>query len=326
MKNSKLNTIIRYVLVFLLLTIQCPESIAQNDIRNIDNIFCIGNGNMAAYGAGADIIQVFGPPYSAPSLLDLKLTDSTIQVVSTREMGTAIWTHELKRGNVLVGKIVDLMDTLSPIFIRRFEMNEPVIFNVHANGRTKLLNNTSSYLNFKVTGAMLTESPRGTPFYNDYPMPFKQFMQVITKGNAMMDTVPVNGNFRLHVSAGNSFAYIVGGPLYPDCISFTHAVLSASYESVESRVRIFWKRFTERRKDFEKSFSPGVPDRKKLLWAIDAVAVNCKTQQSIAGGVLAGHNYHLGYVRDQYGVSRGLLKMGYYTEARGILDFFWQRW
>ena len=144
MKSFKQIIVSRRMLVFLFLVIRSPVSIAQNDIRNLDNIFCIGNGNMAEYGAGADIIQLFGPPYSAPSLLDLKLADSAIQVLSTRGEGTAIWIHELKRGNVLIGKIVDLMDTLSPVFVRRFEMSQPVIFNVHANGKTKLLNNTSS--------------------------------------------------------------------------------------------------------------------------------------------------------------------------------------
>lgn len=47
-----------------------------------------------------------------------------------------------------------------------------------------------------------------------------------------------------------------------------------------------------------------------------------KSQQGREGGVLAGIVYHMGYVRDQYGVSRALLALGHSEEARGILEFY----
>ncbi len=55
------------------------------------DVFCMGNGKLAVYGAGADITQVFGLPYSAPpTSVEMKL-DCSINVVSMREKGTAIW-------------------------------------------------------------------------------------------------------------------------------------------------------------------------------------------------------------------------------------------
>ncbi len=63
-----------------------------------------------------------------------------------------------------------------------------------------------------------------------------------------------------------------------------------------------------------------------MLAAADSVAVLIKAQQSAEGAVLAGHNYHLGYVRDQYGISRGLLALGHTAEARRILEFYWEVW
>jgi hypothetical protein len=51
------------------------------------------------------------------------------------------------------------------------------------------------------------------------------------------------------------------------------------------------------------------------------VDVLIAAQQSAEGGVVAGHNYCLAYVRDQYGTSRGLLALGRTAEARAILEF-----
>ena len=54
----------------------------------------------------------------------------------------------------------------------------------------------------------------------------------------------------------------------------------------------------------------------------DDIFVLIKTQQSRSGGVLAGYPYHLAYLRDNYGVHRGLLAMGAFTEARSLLKFY----
>ena len=51
-----------------------------------------------------------------------------------------------------------------------------------------------------------------------------------------------------------------------------------------------------------------------------------RTQQAVQGAEIAGYPYPLGYVRDQYGVARGYLAMGYYREAESILRFYWDIW
>jgi hypothetical protein len=56
------------------------------------------------------------------------------------------------------------------------------------------------------------------------------------------------------------------------------------------------------------------------------VSVIIKTQEARGGGILAGYPFHLLYVRDQYGVSRCLLRLGYTEEARGILERDWGIW
>ena len=51
-----------------------------------------------------------------------------------------------------------------------------------------------------------------------------------------------------------------------------------------------------------------------------------RPRKRVGGGVLAGYPYHLLYVRDQYGVARCLLRLGYFQEAKGILQRDWDIW
>ena len=66
--------------------------------------------------------------------------------------------------------------------------------------------------------------------------------------------------------------------------------------------------------------------RREFLQAVDDAAALIRSQQSSEGSVLAGIIYHMGYVRDQYGVSRALLALGEWERARMILDFYWRVW
>lgn len=310
-------------LVFLITVSMIRQSaLAQ---RDVDNIICIGNGLMAIYESKADILQLFGPPYSSPSLLQMILSDTTIQVSSVREPGTTIWTHELRRRDTLIGTITDLMDTGSAVLIRKFMLTDSVSFSLRFMDKIKIIRNTASYQANNITDALLAESPRGIGFYNDYPMPFKQYLQIAAKNNVhIVDSV--DGQYTVNCTPGEGYLYFIGGPLYPQCISNTQSAFSSSYETILRRSRYWWQKFTSRRLDFDRLLPANTPDRNKLLKTIDAVSINIKTQQSVEGGVLAGHNYHLAYVRDQYGVSRCLLKLGYYREAHNILDFYWKIW
>jgi len=69
-----------------------------------------------------------------------------------------------------------------------------------------------------------------------------------------------------------------------------------------------------------------LPQRQQILDQIDNVAVLLKTQHSSEGGEIAGDFYHMAYIRDQYGVSRGFLALGYFQEAKEILNFYWKIW
>jgi len=50
------------------------------------SLHCLGNSQLCVYEQGPDITQVFGPPYSAPSIMRIVLTsESLIESESSRE-------------------------------------------------------------------------------------------------------------------------------------------------------------------------------------------------------------------------------------------------
>jgi hypothetical protein len=299
------------------------EVIPQVDV---DNIFCLGNGRMAAYESGADMIQLFGPPYSSPSLLQMQLKNNDITVESNREPGTAIWIHTLRQEEEVIGSITDFVDSKLPCLIRKFDLKKEIEFSLSLNEKVNVIDNSSLYKNENMYDVLLIESPRGIPFYNDYPMTFKQYLQIAAKGNAEI-LEKDSKSYQVKINLGESYLYFVGGPLYPECITNSKAaIIETSYEILLSRTSKWWNDFTSRRIDFSKTLSSSLPEREKLLQTIDDVAINIKTQQAVEGGVLAGHNYHMGYIRDQYGVARCLLALGYFKEAKTLLSYYWNIW
>ncbi|MDB5024932.1 MAG: hypothetical protein JWP78_2687 [Mucilaginibacter sp.] len=289
----------------------------------IDNITCLGNGTMAVYEAKADVIQLFGPPYSAPSAMEIKL-DTAIKVVSERENGTAIWKHVLFSDNKKIGEMTDYIVAGIPGFIRQIKNTQPLIFTIQKPAANAWINTQINYAHYGISGAALSKTPAGTFVYSTYPMANEAYHMVITKGNNALKNS--GNNWYVKCNAGESSIIVVGGPSYPECITNTSTILNKTPAEWLAETRKWWLDFTARRINFNRQLTTNVPAREKLLQTIDDIAVLIKTQQSTEGAVLAGHNYHMGYVRDQYGVSRGLLRMGYYPEARAILNFYWNVW
>lgn len=308
--------------LFLVVFFVCNYSHSRAQ-TTIDNITCLGNGKMAVYETRADVIQLFGPPYSAPSVMEMKL-DTTIGVVSEREKGTAIWRHTLFSANKKIGEITDYVVAGIPGFVRQIKNTQSLTFIIKRPAANVWIRTQANYAHYGISGAALSKTPAGTFVYSTYPMANEAYHMVITKGDNVLKNS--GENWSVTCNAGESLIIVTGGPSYPECITNTNAILNKPAAEWLAETRKWWLDFTARRIDFDKQLPANVPEREKLLQTIDDVAVLIKTQQSTEGAVLAGHNYHLGYVRDQYGVSRGLLRMGYYPEARAILNFYWNVW
>ena len=299
----------------------------RNDQKYDGSIHCMGNGRLAAYGSGPEIIQVFGPPYSAQSFIGLKLDiTNTVETRGEREIGTAVWKHTINLDGKDVGYLHDFVDVEFPCLIRKMNLLQKIQYTLNFNTSLSFIDNSASlsgiYRDGETYSSLLIMCEAGTFIYNHYPNPYRTYFQIVLVGNAYF-TCEDKKNWVIHCNPGQSSIHFIGGPSYPECIENTEAIIKTGYEVMLSRTREYWRKFTERRKDFAVLLPQSTPHREKLMKVIDSVAVLVKAQQSREGAVLAGHNYHLGYVRDQYGVARGLLALGYTQEAKEILNFYW---
>ncbi|MDR1517459.1 MAG: hypothetical protein LBS52_05095, partial [Dysgonamonadaceae bacterium] len=281
-----------------------------------DAVHCLGNGQMLVYERQSDILQLIGNPYSTPSTFSLQLPGG-YEVVSEREKGGAIWTHRISKDGVAVAEITDFVVSGMPCFVRK--INAFQAFHYRSVLLTEDVTDIRAEYAIGLQSALLMKTPRGTPFYNDYPLINNLYNRFLTIGS-----LSLHGD-KLLVERGEGVLYVTGG-LYPDCSETATAVLNAPYNDLLQQTRLYWADFTARRRDFGSLIPQNAPQRDKLLQTIDDVSVMLKCQQANEGAVIAGYNYHLGYVRDQYGVSRGLLALGYADEARQILDFYYRIW
>jgi hypothetical protein len=288
---------------------------------------CLGNGQYCVYQQGMDIKSLFGPTYSSPSYLQLNLKDKNISVKSTRLYGTAIWKHSLTLNGEKIAEITDFVDGDLPVFVRQIVAGKPFALelNILNDPLVTVIDNSADYSG-KGASALMIHKDRGLPIYGVYSHPYEQFHQIIIRENGSVSKSSEAGHYEIKVGKGQNELYFIGGPFYQECDVHTDQVLALGYDELYNRTLKSWKSFTGRRVDFGSRLTKKNPDRQAILEQIDHVAVLLKTQQAVEGAVLAGHAYHLGYVRDQYGVSRGYLALGYFEEAKKILDFYWQIW
>lgn len=290
-------------------------------------LHCLGNGQFCVYQNGSEIKSIFGPSYSSPSFLQLNLKDKNITVSSTRIAGSAIWKHSLKLNGEKIAEITDFVDSELPVFVRSivcfkpFTLNLDILNDIHIN----VIDNSLDYSG-ESASALMIHKDRGLPIYGVYEHPYEQFHQIILRNNASLQKNDESNNYELKIGTGKSEIYFIGGPFYQECVENTSKIVALNYSDLYNRTFKNWADFTKRRTDFASLLTSKNPNKQQILDQIDNVAVLLKTQQSNEGAVIAGEKYHLAYVRDQYGVSRGFLAMGYYEEAKKILDFYWKIW
>ncbi len=278
-----------------------------------ENIHALGNGRIGAYECGPDIIQVFGPPYSAPTLGSLVTESGDSEWVSSREPGAAIWIHTSP-----FGLLHDFVASSDPVLVRKIDASAPLNFTLQLN--------PASRVSFSPNASHLTcEIPAGVFFYPPYPYPRPVFYRLAWEGEVQPRRTDEH-TFCFECLPGHSRLFICGGPEYPQAVENLEAAQSTGVADLLAGTRAAWQAYATAHAVWQDRLPAALPQRSRLLQAIDDVAVLIRAQQSSEGGVLAGHNYHLCYVRDQYGVSRGLLALGHTAEAQAILEYYWQIW
>ena len=291
------------------------------------SVHCLGNGLLCVYEQGPNIIQAFGPPYSTASVLRLAIqTGQDVRSGSVRETGTAIWTHTLSRQEEQVGTLLDFVDTDLPCFVREAHLGKPLTLSFEVDPDVEVVPDEAVKQEGARTTSLLLTSPAGRYLYPRYPMLYAVSYRVIVSGAASIQSSQERKRWEIRLEAGDSWIYVVGGPRFPEVQQNAEAACAIPPDELLKRTRASWEAFTDRRRDFTGAIPESVSERKALLQAIDDVAVIIKTQEARGGGILAGYPYHLLYVRDQYGVSRCLLRLGYAEEAKGILHRDWKIW
>ena len=322
----------RHLLPVCLLLLGQAAAVASGDASgnaDVPGIHAIGNGELCVYGRGADILQIFGPPYSSPSLLTLSLCDG-LQVASEREAGSSVWNHRLRDGHGVAGRHTDFVADGSPVFVRLFRQKRPVRYRLGVELEERYrpfeesLSCAEDGLPVSWTDArsvFRVDLRAGVPFYSTYRSPSGYCYRLVTTGTVRLERSGENGReLTLTASPGEGALYVIAARSREELDRETARVASVSGLALlktasrsASRPNVTVSALSgERRREF--------------LQAVDDAAALIRSQQSSEGSVLAGIIYHMGYVRDQYGVSRALLALGEWERARMILDFYWRVW
>ena len=287
-------------------------------------VHCLGNGSLCAYEQGPDIIQFFGPPYSATTVGEIVIADKEISCASKRAWGTAIWQHELAVAEKNVATMTDFVAAGLPCFVRDIHTEESITLILKPEKDLRIAAYTTDAMKEQdATGGLLLETPIGKALvpFGRYPLPFAVFNQIAWKGNI---TLEQHGNrWHLVIAPGDSTLYLSGGPSLDQCISNIEKALTQPIEALLKDTLAFWNTFTAQGTDFDSTLPQQTPMRDTLIQVLDDVAVMIKAQQAAEGGVLAGYPYHLGYVRDQYGTHRGLVALGHEEMSCDILRFYY---
>ena len=322
----------RHLLPVCLLLLGQAAAAASGDASgnaDVPGIHAIGNGELCVYGRGADILQIFGPPYSSPSLLTLSLCDGLL-VTSEREVGTSVWNHRLRDGHGVAGRHTDFVADSSPVFVRLFRQKRPVRYRlgVELEERYRPFEESLSCgedaLPVSWTDArsvFRVDLKAGVPFYSTYRSPSGYCYRLVTTGAVRLERSGGNGReLTLTASPGEGALYVIAARSREELDRETARIASVSGSAL---LRTASRSVS--RPNVTASALSG-ERRREFLQAVDDAAALIRSQQSSEGSVLAGIVYHMGYVRDQYGVSRALLALGEWERARMILDFYWRVW
>ena len=280
------------------------------------DVHSIGNGEMLIYHIGPDIINFYGPPYSSASFLRMNIgRGNNIKTVSERNYGTAIWTHKIFADGCQTGQITDYILPDRNIYIRKFKLDTPIKFSIDNTGG---IFNLKKY--FGKSDSLMIRIPIGAPFFAGAVTNHEQNLVITYRGDISFEDEKT-----IVVNEGESELIFSSCKMYPDAVQTVRNYLSEESEENFENVKKYWDKFSAKRHDFEKIIPDSHSLKKQMLFAIDSISVLNKTQQSSSGAFAAGHYYPMGYIRDQAGVVRCMLELGYIEEAKGVLDFWWNK-
>lgn len=274
-------------------------------------LHAIGNGDIMVYGRGPEWTQFIGAPYSCPTIFSLVAPeDAPIKCVTTRRPGVNSWEHRFENG-----VMTDCASREYECIARRWAMDSGVAMDLDVHG-FEMIDQSAVFP--ELDGAWLINVPGDSHVYNDYPLMTHTYVLVGVRGGVQV--AQKDGGLRLvFENTGDMIA--VGSKSWAQSVTQLRRAAQTEFscilESADADDREYLARCAKNRRKLREH-----PLKDETLAAIEDTALQIRAQQHREGGVQAGHNYHLAYVRDQYGVARGLIAMGAVEEARKILEFY----
>lgn len=284
-------------------------------------IYMSGNGQILGVYNKGDIMRVFGPPYSSPSVFECKfiLPDDITRSTVERKKQVACWTVNMEKNGEKLASVTDFAYPDKPCLVRKVTTLQNITMRLMPYGNNKDLFHYETLLRDDNKTEVLFKTKNGNHVYNDYPLPFPQFFKVVISGDATVDKV---SEFTYDITVATSAQMlIIGGPSYPECDRNSMEVANLSYEHMLLRATQWWADIFKSVTALDK-IPESIPRRKELIYAIESTVINIIVQQSVQGSVIAGEPFPLGYVRDQYGVCMCMLQLGLYKQARNMLQFY----
>lgn len=297
-----------------------------NRKENKGTLHACGNGKLCCYLDGPDLIQLFGPCYSSPNFVTMNLIQKEGRNYSDhieQDSLGGVFYHALSDGQN-TGTITEFVHAELPVYIQSRILPADMEFRICLCHKGSFIRMNSLLREAK--DAFLAHLPAGTLFYgigNDgeaehgYAVPESQSLVIAVTGDLKL-TRNENAD-ELIVSGGSGELFFSVDWEEPDAISGMAKALAQGTESAKTETLRDNLAFHARRKS-----NRILPDKTEELLdgAMFDVAQLIRVQQGAEGGVLAGHNYHLAYVRDQLGVMRGLLSLGCFEEVKRVLLFY----
>lgn len=305
------------------------------------DVHAMGNGTFLAYGRGGDLIQVFGPPYSSPTLLKARwaFPDGSSPMYASKRIAAAnVWQHQFLDGaGECAAESEAFVAAELPVYCCKLDIRTPIrLVLSDEEGRSIVRCDLNTGLDSSL-GAREAEEVNDVsfviattdtaPIYR-YPAGMPQYGAIaIRSASAKVDRTEEGVVVSLGVGAADWM--IAGGPTYPEAVANIESAMRIGHETLKIRTIRSGEELVARIQPALSKLGDAGLDRglrKRVAELCESFALLCTAQQAEDGGIMAGYNYALAYVRDQYGTCRGLLSLGLHEEVRRNLEFRYRKW
>lgn len=263
-------------------------------------VHCMGNGRVCVYGRGATVFQAFGPEYSSPQAFCVVPDGDGWK---TAKLSRIAYKHVSEQSVTR-----DLIPQDADLFIRA--ISGKCAFTVSfENGHVSPTPYENTVISITKPGAptYVYEFEDGRP--NAYTSGKFRYTALRYSGDIAAETVSNSViRFTVNGKALLAFAFSLTPRGVFRQLDTADAYSAALYDETDPRL------YPGR----DMTVAADHPYYKEICEGYDVIAA----QQSERGSVLAGYNYHLSYVRDNYGVFRFFLACGAFSRAKAMLEYY----